>query len=138
MLCAGYTLLLNEHVRIDVLFAQCAHRTQAWIDVFGIVVFLLPMTVLIGVLAWPMFLESFRIQEMSTDAGGLVRWPVKLLIPVGFLLLAVQGVSELIKRIAFLMGRIPNAYSHTLEHEGEFFVFDELKRPNAMKQNGDS
>ncbi len=138
MLCAGYTLLANEHVRIDVFFAKCKPRTQAWIDVLGLVLFLLPMTVLIGVLAWPMFVESYRLQEMSTNAGGLIRWPVKLLIPLGFLLLGLQGVSELIKRIAFLSGRIPHAYSQQAEYGADPLLRVPLTPHRAMKKDEDA
>lgn len=104
LLCAGYTLLHNEHIRIDVLAGRFSRRTQAWIEVIGGLFFLLPMACLIVWLSWPLFVASFASGEMSSDAGGLVRWPAKLLIPVGFALLALQGVSETIKRIAFLLG----------------------------------
>lgn len=103
LLCAGYTLLHNEHIRIDVIAGRLSRRAQTWIDIFGCVFFLLPMAVIIMWLSWPMFMDSYVRHEISGDAGGLVRWWVKLLIPVGFLLLALQGVSELIKRVAFLM-----------------------------------
>jgi TRAP-type mannitol/chloroaromatic compound transport system permease small subunit len=108
LLCAGYTLLRNEHVRIDVIAGRFSRRTQAWIDIIGSVLFLLPMAVIIAWLSWPLVSDSYMRHEMSGDAGGLLRWPVKLLIPVGFTLLALQGLSELIKRIAFLMGFIPD------------------------------
>lgn len=104
LLCAGYTLLNNEHIRIDVVAGRFSRRTQAWIDLIGGLFFLLPMACLILWLSWPLFLGSFTSGEMSSDAGGLVRWPAKLLIPAGFALLALQGVSELIKRAAFLLG----------------------------------
>jgi len=104
LLCSGYTLLRNEHIRIDVVIGRFSKRTQAWIDVFGFLVFLFPMAVLILWLSWPMFMDSFIHNEMSNNAGGLIRWPVKLLLPAGFLLLILQAVSELIKRIAYLMG----------------------------------
>jgi TRAP-type mannitol/chloroaromatic compound transport system permease small subunit len=113
LLCSGYTLLLNEHVRIDVISGHLSKRTQTWIDIIGTVFFLLPMAIIIGWLAWPFFLDAFVRDEMSGNAGGLVRWPVKLLIPIGFGLLALQGASELIKRIAFLCGRIPDPTSKT-------------------------
>ena len=106
LLAAGYTFIHNGHVRLDVLFGRYSPRTQARIDLFGTVVFLLPFTLLIAKLSWPTFAESWHSQETSSDAGGLVRWPVKLLIPVGFALLSVQAVSEIIKRIAFLRGLI--------------------------------
>ncbi|MBP2229249.1 TRAP-type mannitol/chloroaromatic compound transport system permease small subunit [Azospirillum agricola] len=106
LLCAGYTFLRNEHIRIDVVLGRFSKRVQAAVDVFGILFFMLPMAVLIMVLSWPMFKDSFLTNEMSSDAGGLIRWPAKLLVPVGFFLLTAQGVSELIKRIAFLAGVI--------------------------------
>jgi TRAP-type mannitol/chloroaromatic compound transport system permease small subunit len=108
LLGAGYTLLHNEHVRIDIIYGRLKPRGRAWIDLLGGIFFLLPMTLLIMSLAWPVFLDSWRLHEYSTDSGGLIRWPVKLLIPVGFLLLSLQGVSEIIKRIAFLMELIPD------------------------------
>lgn len=108
LLCAGYTLLSDEHVRVDVISGRLSRRGRAWIDIFGALFFLLPMAILILWLSWPIFVESFVRREISADAGGLIRWPVKLLIPAGFLLLALQGVSELIKRIAFLAGLIPD------------------------------
>jgi len=108
LLCAGHTLLHNEHIRIDVLSNRLSRRTQVWIDVFGTLCFLLPMALIIMWLSWPMFMNAFVGNEMSSNAGGLMRWPARLLIPAGFFLLAVQGLSELIKRIAFLMGLIPD------------------------------
>lgn len=106
LLCAGYTLLRNEHVRIDVLLHRFSKRTQIAIDIFGLVVFLLPATLLIAWLAWPWFVQAYVSGEVSENAGGLIRWPVYVLMPVGFVLLALQGVSELIKRIAYLIGLI--------------------------------
>ncbi len=107
LLCAGYTLLRNEHIRIDIVTGRCSARTKAWIDILGGLFFLLPAAVLILVLSWPMFVDSFMRHEMSSNAGGLLRWPAKLLIPAGFLLLTAQAVSEIIKRIAFLTGHAP-------------------------------
>ncbi len=107
LLCSGYTLLRNEHIRIDILTARCSVRVKAWIDIVCGLLFLLPVSLLIMALSWPMFLDSFQRHEMSSDAGGLLRWPVKILIPIGFLLLALQGISELIKRIGFLTGHAP-------------------------------
>jgi TRAP-type mannitol/chloroaromatic compound transport system permease small subunit len=106
LLCAPYTLQRNEHVRIDIFFARLSPRARACIDVFGIVLFLMPMAVIIAWFAWPMFVESYVRGEYSSDAGGLLRWPAKILIPVAFALLALQGIAELIKRIAFLAGAI--------------------------------
>jgi TRAP-type mannitol/chloroaromatic compound transport system permease small subunit len=108
LLCASYTLQRNEHVRIDIVFTRLPPRARAWIDVFGIVLFLMPMAVIIAWFAWPMFVESFVRGEYSSDAGGLLRWPAKILIPVAFALLALQGISELVKRLAFLSGVAPD------------------------------
>jgi TRAP-type mannitol/chloroaromatic compound transport system permease small subunit len=108
LLASGYTLLHNEHVRIDVINSHLPPRVRAWIDLLGGLLFLLPMAIVILALSWPMYVESVVRDEYSADAGGLLRWPVKLLIPAGFLLLALQGVSEIIKRAAFLLGRIPD------------------------------
>ena len=111
LLCSPYALQKNEHVRIDVLSGRLSPRGLAVIDIIGSLFFLLPMVTLVLWLSMPLVVESFRINEMSANAGGLIRWPVKLLLPLGFSLLALQGISELIKRIAFLQGRIadPNA-----------------------------
>jgi TRAP-type mannitol/chloroaromatic compound transport system permease small subunit len=108
LLCAGYTLLHNEHVRVDVVSGRLSHRTRIWIDIFGTVCFLLPMSLYIMWLSWPVFVNAWVSDEMSSNAGGLIRWPARLIVPVGFLLLSLQGVSELIKRIAFLRGLIPD------------------------------
>jgi TRAP-type mannitol/chloroaromatic compound transport system permease small subunit len=108
LLCAGYTLLRNEHVRIDVLTSRLSPRGQAWVDIFGTLFFLLPMTIAIGALSWPYFVRGFVHNEVSGSAGGLVLWPARLLLPVGFALLSLQGISELVKRIAFLAGRGPD------------------------------
>lgn len=106
LLCSPYTLQKNEHVRIDVLSGKLSPRGLAVIDIIGSLFFLLPMVVMVLYLSLPLIVESIKINEMSANAGGLIRWPVKILLPIGFTLLALQGVSELIKRIAFLAGRI--------------------------------
>jgi TRAP-type mannitol/chloroaromatic compound transport system permease small subunit len=106
LLGASYTLKVNEHVRVDIFYTHVSKRRQLWIDLIGTIAFLMPSVVIIGWLSWPMFSESFRIQEMSSNAGGLPRWPIKFFLPLGFGLLALQGVSEIIKRIAALRGRI--------------------------------
>jgi TRAP-type mannitol/chloroaromatic compound transport system permease small subunit len=106
MLGASYTLRMNEHVRVDVLYARYSTRARLWLDVAGGILFLLPMTIMIGWLSWPMLANSYAINEMSSNSGGLLRWPVKLMVPLGFLLLTLQGVSEIIKRAAGLMGVI--------------------------------
>ncbi|UCV18423.1 TRAP transporter small permease subunit [Ferribacterium limneticum] len=106
LLCSPYTLQKNEHVRIDVLSGKLSPRGLAVIDIIGTLFFLLPMVVTVLWLSLPLVAESYKIQEMSSNAGGLIRWPVKILLPIGFTLLALQGISELIKRIGFLAGRI--------------------------------
>ncbi|MBN8441682.1 MAG: TRAP transporter small permease subunit [Thauera sp.] len=108
MLAAGYTFLRNEHVRIDVVTSHLSPKGQNVVDILGIVFFLMPMVGLVLWLSWAPFMLSFNSGEMSANAGGLIRWPVKLLLPVGLALLFLQGISELIKRVAFLMGLIPN------------------------------
>ncbi|MDO9236038.1 MAG: TRAP transporter small permease subunit [Aquabacterium sp.] len=107
LLAAGHTLLRQEHVRIDVLSARLSARSRAWIDVFGIVCFLLPLVVVVINLSWPLVTRAYLSGEMSSNAGGLIRWPVLALLPLGFGLLGAQGVSELIKRLAFLRGWLP-------------------------------
>lgn len=104
LLGAGYTLRHNGHVRIDILYQRFSPRGQAWIDLLGGVLFLLPVAGLLTWLSWPLFMESWRIHEMSPDAGGLIRWPIKLMLPAGFLLLLLQGVAEIIRRIGVLTG----------------------------------
>lgn len=106
LLAAGYTLKHNGHVRIDIFYNRFGPRGRAWIDLAGGLLFLLPMALLLAWLAWPMFLEAWVTQEHSPDAGGLLRWPVKLLLPAGFGLLALQGVAEVIKRIGALSGHL--------------------------------
>ena len=108
LFCAGYTLLHNDHVRIDIVSGRLSARGRAWIDVFGTLVFLFPMASLIMVLSWPVFVNAYVGQEVSSNAGGLIVWPARLLLPVGFFLLTVQGISELIKRVAILRGLIPD------------------------------
>ncbi len=108
LLCAGYTLKHNEHIRIDVVSSRFSPRTRAWVDVFGTLFFLLPVALMIMALSWPIFVNAWVSNEASANAGGLIRWPARLMIPVGFLLLSLQGISELIKRIAFLRGLIPD------------------------------
>lgn len=135
LLCAAYTLLRNEHVRIDVILHRFSKRTQIGVDVFGLIVFLLPAAALIGYLSWPLLTKAFISKEMSENAGGLIRWPVYALVPIGFALLWLQGVSELIKRIAFLQGLIDDptrrAQEKTTEEE-----LAELIRLEAEKNAG--
>lgn len=109
LLVAGYTLKRHEHVNIDVLAGRFSPRVQAWIHILGGIFMLLPATLIIAWYSWPSLVNSYEIQEYSSDPGGLIRWPVRLLIPVAFALLALQGVSEIIKRAGFLMGLVPES-----------------------------
>lgn len=106
MLASAYTLKRNEHVRIDVIVGRFSRRTQAIIDILGFLFFLLPVSLLILYFAVPYAMESIRNQEVSSNAGGLILWPAKLLIPVGFVMMVLQGFSELIKRLGFLAGLV--------------------------------
>jgi TRAP-type mannitol/chloroaromatic compound transport system permease small subunit len=102
LLGAPYTLKMNEHVRVDLVYGMVSERTRIWIDIIGGALFLLPICVILTYFTWPWFVDSWRLNEVSTNAGGLIRWPVKLLMPVGFALMALQGISEIIKRVAAL------------------------------------
>lgn len=115
LLAAGYTHKHNGHVRVDVIYSRLSPRSQAVIDIVGGLLFLLPVALLMMWMSWTGFAASWEIREMSPDAGGLIRWPAKLIIPVGLGLLVLQGVSETIKRIAFLAGRGPLTQEHAEE-----------------------
>jgi TRAP-type mannitol/chloroaromatic compound transport system permease small subunit len=104
LLGAAWTLKRNEHVRVDLVYLAVTPRRRLWLDLFGLLAFLLPGMVLMAALAWPPFWERFSRNEISESPGGLLRWPVKLLLPVGFALVALQGVAETIRRIAALRG----------------------------------
>jgi TRAP-type mannitol/chloroaromatic compound transport system permease small subunit len=112
LLGAPYALKMNEHVRVDLVYGMVSDRTRIWIDVVGGFLFLLPICIILIYFTWPWFVESWRIGEISSNAGGLVRWPVKLMLPVGFALMALQGISEIIKRIA--------ALEHVIEAEFKY------------------
>src|SRR5688500_4846193 len=103
---ASYTLRMNEHVRVDIVYTHLSERGKEWLDLIGTIVFLLPAMLMLAWFAWPFFMQSWSIQEMSMNAGGLIRWPVKILLPVGFVLVALQGISEIIKRAAALHGDV--------------------------------
>jgi TRAP-type mannitol/chloroaromatic compound transport system permease small subunit len=107
LLIAAWALKRNEHVRIDVIAGRLSPKAQAWIDIVGSIFMLLPAALIIAWYSWPTLLTSWQVQEYSSDPGGLIRWPVRLLIPIAFTLLALQGISELIKRIGFLKGLVP-------------------------------
>jgi TRAP-type mannitol/chloroaromatic compound transport system permease small subunit len=128
---AGYTLMRNEHVRIDIIAGRLSPRAQNWIDVMGIVLFLFPMSLIIMWLSWPLFVDSWVRGEVSTNAGGLIIWPARLMVPIGFALLIVQSVSELIKRIAFLAGRIPNPLEKHQGKSAEEELAEEIARQRA-------
>jgi TRAP-type mannitol/chloroaromatic compound transport system permease small subunit len=134
---AGYVLLKNEHIRIDVVVGRFSPRTQNWIDVFGFIVFLLPVVLIILYLSWPVFMNAWTTDEMSPNPGGLVRWPVRLLMPIGFLLLTLQGVSELIKRIAFLAGCAPNPLDKTTGPTAEQELAEAIKKHQVAPEVAD-
>lgn len=119
LLAAGYTLLEKEHVKVDVINAKLSLRTRVWIDVVGFALFLTPMCLIVLYHGVPFFLQALNTSEMSSNAGGLIRWPVYLMMPLGFGLLMLQGLSELIKRIAFLMGLIDDPTVKILEKTPE-------------------
>ena len=106
MFGASYTLRMNEHVRVDILYTHLSERGKEWLDLVGTAVFLVPSMLVIAWYSWPFFAQSYAIGEISGNAGGLVRWPVKFLVPLGFTLVALQGVSEIIKRAASLRGDV--------------------------------
>ena len=138
LLSSGYTLLKNGHVRVDVLSSRLSRRTQMWIEVFGTVFFLLPAAVMIMWLGWPMFWESWHTQEMSSNAGGLVRWPAKLLVPVGFCLLIAAALSHLVKSIAFLQGRGPDPLRRESAVTEEEALAEELRARIAAETAGEA
>jgi TRAP-type mannitol/chloroaromatic compound transport system permease small subunit len=130
---AGYTLLRNEHVRIDIIQGRLSARAKNWIDVLGIVFFLMPMSIVIMWLSWPLFTDSLARHEVSTNAGGLIIWPARLMVPIGFALLIVQGVSELIKRIGFLTGRIPDPLEKHQGKSAEEELAEEMARERGVE-----
>lgn len=128
LLAAGYTLLNGEHVKIDVVSSRLSKRKQIWIDVIGFALFLTPMCLVVLWFGIPFFLQGFRSGEMSSNAGGLIRWPVYVLMPIGFGLLLLQGLSEFIKRIAFLQGLIPDPTEKKIAKSAEEELAEELRR----------
>ena len=106
VLGASHTLRMNEHVRVDLIYGAVSDRARIWIDIVGLIVFLIPACLFLAWLCWPYFLLSYQQGELSSNAGGLIRWPVKLMLFLGFALLFLQGISELVKRIAALTGRL--------------------------------
>lgn len=122
MLGSGYAFLRNAHVRIDFISSKFSARGRNWVDVIGIIVFVFPLCYMMATLGWPLFVNAYESGEMSSNAGGLIRWPVYALIPAGFALLALQSLSELIKRIAFLTGNGPDVLAHEGPSEEELLA----------------
>ena len=106
MFGSSYTFKRNEHVRVEIFYLTLSERGQLWLDLIGTLFFLIPSCLLLAYLSWPFFMQAYDVGEISSNAGGLVRWPIKIVVPVGFVFLALQGVSEVIKRIAALNGYV--------------------------------
>jgi TRAP-type mannitol/chloroaromatic compound transport system permease small subunit len=128
MLGVGYVMLKNAHVRIDFISSRLSKRTNAIIDALGIVIFTIPLSIIMIDLGWPLFATAFKSGEMSQNAGGLIRWPVLMLVPLGFLILLTQSISELIKRVAFLQGHLEEPFTPTGEKTEEERLVEELAR----------
>jgi TRAP-type mannitol/chloroaromatic compound transport system permease small subunit len=128
LFCAGYTLLHNQHVRIDIVTGSLSARAKAGIDIFGTLFFLLPMAITIMWLSWPVFTDAWRSGEVSTNAGGLLVWPGRLMVPAAFFLLTLQALSELIKRVAFLMHMIPDPNEKDEGPTDEEMLAEELRK----------
>ena len=135
MLGAGYVFLRNGHVRIDFISTKLSKRTNTIIDILGMLVFTIPLCLILINLSWPVFERAWVSGEMSQNAGGLIRWPVFLLVPLGFGLLALQCLPELIKRVAFLTGDRPEPFSEIAEKSDEQLLLEELEaKANAARQ----
>lgn len=127
MLGAGYVFLHDQHVRIDVLASRLSRRAQVWIDVIGIALFLLPLCIFVAWSALPSLVSAFQTGEVSTNPGGLIRWPLYALVPIGFVLLLLQSLSELFKRIAFLAGAAPDPHAEK-ERTEEDKLLEDLRK----------
>ena len=134
LIAAGFTLLHREHVRIDVVNSRRSKKTQVWIDILGFTCFLLPLCITILYLSTPVFLQMYHSGEVSGNPGGLIRWPVWLAIPVGITLLMLQGISELIKRIAFLTGDGPDPMGKITDKSAEEELAEALRAEAERKQ----
>lgn len=132
MLGAGYAFLHDQHVRIDVLSSRLARRTQIWVDVVGIAVFLLPLCAFVVWTSLPSLQLAVMTKEVSANPGGLLRWPVYALVPIGFALLALQSLSELVKRVAFLTGQAPDPHAKP-EKTDEEILLEELRLEEQTK-----
>lgn len=138
MLGSGYAFLKNAHVRIDFVSSKFSARGRNIVDVLGILLFVFPLCYLMIKLSWPVFANAWDSGEMSSNSGGLIRWPVYLLIPAGFAMLAFQSVSELIKRLAFLTGAGPDVLSHEEQSDEEKLaeaLLAEQNQPGTAKVN---
>lgn len=136
MLGAGYVFLRNAHVRIDFVSSKLSKRTNTIIDILGIVVFTIPLSIILVRLSWPLFQQAYVSGEMSANAGGLIRWPVLLLVPVGFAILILQAVSELVKRVAFLTGHRSEPVSEVSDKSDEEKLAEELALAAEAKAQG--
>ncbi len=134
LLGAGYVFLTNAHVRIDFISSRLTARARNWIDIIGILVFLIPLCVIVIKLSWPLFYTAYLTGESSQNAGGLIRWPVFLMMPLGFALLLMQAFSELIKRVAFLRGVAPDSIDDGGEKTDEEKLLEELAAETARKE----
>ncbi|MEP7300094.1 MAG: TRAP transporter small permease subunit [Caldimonas sp.] len=134
LLAAGYTMLRQGHVKIDVVSGRFSKRTQIWIDIIGLAFFVLPLVFTVIQLSWPLVVRAYVMKEYSQNAGGLIRWPVFALLPLGFVLLGFQAVSELIKRVAFLKGLIPDPTRKAQEKTAEEQLADLLKKEVAARE----
>jgi TRAP-type mannitol/chloroaromatic compound transport system permease small subunit len=133
LLCAPYTLLRNDMVRIDVIYSRLSRKVQDWIEILGICGFLLPFAIGVLYLSWPWFLQAYTRGEMSSNAGGLLIWPARLLVPIGFALLTLQGISQLIKQVAWMRGDGPNPNEKVGEKSAEQELAEEIARMRGEK-----
>jgi TRAP-type mannitol/chloroaromatic compound transport system permease small subunit len=133
LLGAAWALQKNDHVRIDVISGNFSKRTQIWLEIFGTVFFLLPMTLMILWLSWPVFVTAYQSGEVSPSAGGLIYWPARLLVPVGFALLGLQGLSQLIKCFGFLAGRCPDPTEKEHRPSAEEELAEEIRRQREQQ-----
>jgi TRAP-type mannitol/chloroaromatic compound transport system permease small subunit len=136
MLGVGYVMLKNAHVRIDFISSRLSKRTNAWIDAIGIVIFTIPLSIIMIDLGWPLFARALQSGEMSQNAGGLIRWPALMLVPLGFAILLLQSISELIKRIAFLRGVLDEPFSAEGAKSDEEILAEELAAEAEKKMAG--
>jgi TRAP-type mannitol/chloroaromatic compound transport system permease small subunit len=136
LLGAGHALQKNAHVRIDVLLSRFSRRTQAFVDIFGTLFFLAPVALLVIWMSWGVFVDSFSSGEMSSSAGGLALWPARLLVPMGFGLLLLQGLAELIKRLLFLTGNGPDPYSSGDKLSAEEELANEIRAARKIDAEG--